>query len=57
MELKEGDIVCLKSDPNAVFTIGKFLTVDGEAHARVYWFNYSTKELNAQNVPLSVLFK
>ena len=55
MELKEGDIVWLKSDSNAVFTLGKFVDVDGVKHARVYWYDHASKEVKVQNVPLVVL--
>ena len=55
MELKEGDIVWLKSDPNAIFTLGKFLTVDGVQHARVFWYDHASKDVKVQNVPISVL--
>jgi len=54
-EIKPGDVVTLKSDESAVFTVGYVSKTNKSAV--IHWFDYANKEMKAKEVPLSILKK
>lgn len=55
MELKTGDVVYLKSEPNGQrFTIGGVIN---PSSFYIYWFNHNSKELKKTNINKACLIK
>ncbi len=54
-EIKVGDVVSLKSDDSAVFTVGYIISND--TIAGIYWYDHSEKTLKSKDVPVEILQK
>lgn len=52
-EIKVGDVVSLKSDDNAIFTVG-YLSTDRKV-VGLYWFDHSDRTLNSKDVPIAII--
>ena len=52
-QIKEGQIVALKSDDKALFTVGYYN--NGDRTAWVYWYDHTTKSLKSMEVPIAIL--
>lgn len=53
MDLKVGDIVSLKSDEHAKFTIG-YISHD-KSIVRLWWYDHNLKELKSKEVPPHII--
>lgn len=54
-EIKPGDVVSLKSDDSAVFTVGYL--ANNKTTAGIYWYDHTEKTLKNKDVPIEVLKK
>lgn len=56
-EFKVGDVVTLKSDTSALFTVGEILNYTSGIHVRVYWFNHADNAIRSIELPVGILKK
>lgn len=56
-EIKEGDIVSLKSSENYTFTVGRIETHADKQVAVLFYFDSNANELKKVNVPIAALKK
>lgn len=53
--IKVGDIVTLKSDDSAVFTVG-YISGDNKI-VSLYWFDHNSTTIKAIDVPINIIKK
>ena len=57
MEFTKGDVVILKSDSNALFTVGEVFKTNNGNMARIYWFDHTAKQIKSVEVPVEIISK